>query len=112
MMTNVQYLLGKLAEEAGELAQIAIKVQQFGIEEVFVIKGDSQSNRERIEAELNDVIGVVKMLNIEEDIDIAQDDTAQTAKMNKVNKWRDYAKELGLVEPGAGDAHKTVVEKV
>ena len=112
MMTNEQYLLGKLAEEAGELAQIAIKAQQFGIEEVFVIKDIRISNRERIKAEFNDVIGIINMLNIEEGIDIAQDDTAQTAKMNKTNKWRKYSKKLGLVELGAGDSHKTVVEKV
>lgn len=103
MMTNEQYLLGKLAEEAAELAQIAIKAQQFGIEEVFGGQETPLSNRERIEAEFNDVIGVIKMLNIEEDIDIAQDTTAQTAKMNKVDKWRDYAKTLGLVVPDAGD---------
>ena len=103
MMTNEQYLLGKLAEEAAELAQIAIKAQQFGIDEVFGGQEVPLSNRERIEAEFNDVIGVIKMLNIEEDIDIAQDTTAQTAKMNKVDKWRDYAKTLGLVVPDAGD---------
>ena len=103
MMTNEQYLLGKLAEEAAELAQIAIKAQQFGIDEVFGGKKVQLSNRERIEAEFNDVIGVIKMLNIEEDIDIAQDTTAQTAKMNKVDKWRGYAKTLGLVVPDAGD---------
>lgn len=103
MMTNEQYLLGKLAEEAAELAQIAIKAQQFGIEEVFGGQETMRSNRERIEAEFNDVIGVIKMLNIEEDIDIAQNNTAQIAKMNKVDEWRDYAKTLGLVVQNAGD---------
>ena len=98
MMTNEQYLLGKLAEEAAELAQIAIKAQQFGIDEVFGGQENPLSNRERIEAEFNDVIGVIKMLNVEEGIDIAQDRAAQTAKMNKVDKWREYSRQLGKVE--------------
>lgn len=77
MMTNAQYLLGKLAEEAGELAQIAIKAQQFGLGETQCGQGDVfPTNAKRVQAELNDVIGVIKMLQIEEDADIEFDTTA------------------------------------
>ncbi len=97
-MTNEQYLLGKLAEEAAELAQIAIKAQQFGLDEVFGGQGDNPlSNVQRIAAEYNDVMGVVKMLIAEEGADIIADPEAQIAKMNKVSKWRDYARSLHKV---------------
>lgn len=99
MMTNVQYLLGKLAEEAGELAQIAIKAQQFGLEETKCGQDDDfPTNAARISAELNDVLGVVKMLQIEEDAKIVIDREAQTKKMNKVDKWREYSRQLGKVK--------------
>ena len=100
MMTNEQYLLGKLAEEAAELAQIAIKAQQFGIDEVF--GGDSNpdklSNRDRIEAEFNDVLGIIYALDVEENVHVTQNFEAQNEKVRKMHKWRDYARELGLVE--------------
>ena len=36
MLTRYQYLLTKLAEEASEIAQIALKTQQFGADEPSV----------------------------------------------------------------------------
>lgn len=100
MMTNEQYLLGKLAEEAAELAQIAIKAQQFGLEEVFGGEGnpDGLSNRDRIENEFNDVVGVVHLLNRQSNADITPDVKKTTAKIEKVLKWREYAVSLGLVQ--------------
>lgn len=98
MMTNVQYLLGKLAEEASELAQIAIKAQQFGLDEVFGGQETPLSNAERISGEFSDVVGVIAMLQLEENADIDSDDEAVAKKMVKVDKWRKYARELGLVE--------------
>lgn len=96
MMTNTQYLLGKPAEEASELAQIAIKAQQFGLHEIF--SNQPYTNEERITAEYNDVIGIVRMLNQECDANIIDSRVAQTKKSDKVSKWRNYSKELGLVD--------------
>lgn len=99
MMTNQQYLLGKLAEEAAELAQIAIKAQKFGLDEVFGGQsGTPLSNVHRIQAEFNDVLGVVQRLNDECDADIRQIPEDWENKKRKVSKWRDYARELGLTE--------------
>lgn len=99
MMTNEQYLLGKLAEEAAELAQIAIKAQQFGLEEVFGGQtGTPLSNAHRIQAEFNDVLGVIKMLNEEELAGIEQIPEDWDNKARKVARWRKYATELGLTE--------------
>ena len=97
--TNTQYLLGKLAEEAAELAQIAIKAQQFGLGETFCGQGDDfPANAKRIEAEFNDVLGIIDMLNEEAGAGIDEDPSKILAKKHKVKKWQVYARELGLVE--------------
>lgn len=99
MMTNQQYLLSKLAEEAAELAQIAIKAQQFGLDEVFGgQRGTPLSNSQRIQAEFNDVLGVMKMLNDECAAGIEQIPEDWENKVRKVSKWRDYSRRLGLTE--------------
>lgn len=102
MMTNEQYLLGKLAEEAAELAQIAIKAQQFGLEKVFGGESNTagQTNLERIEDEFNDVVGIIMMLNDVTDIEIDANIEKVEAKIEKVKKWRQHAVELGKVESG------------
>lgn len=102
MMTNEQYLLGKLAEEAAELAQIAIKAQQFGLDKVF--GGESnvagKSNRERIEDEFNDVLTAVGMVNDLGGTMINVDTQKIDARMIEVKKWQQHAVELGKVESG------------
>lgn len=98
-MNNEQYLLGKLAEEAAELAQIAVKAQQFGLKEVFGgQEGTPLNNAQRIELEYNDVMGVINMLNGEVNAGILQRVGLQQKKAEKVTKWRDYARTLGTVE--------------
>tara|TARA_R110000851_G_scaffold9707_6_gene35845 strand:+ start:687 stop:986 length:300 start_codon:yes stop_codon:yes gene_type:complete len=98
MMTNEQYLLGKLAEEASELAQIAIKAQQFGLEEVFGGQDLPLSNKDRVQSELNDVLGIVMMLNEDCRAGINQDESAWVSKRLKVGHYRAYAGSLGNVE--------------
>lgn len=97
MMTNEQYLLGKLAEEASELAQIAIKAQQFGLDEVFGGQEVPLSNKDRVQAEFNDVLGIVEMLNSECGSSIEQDKGAWEKKRLKVSHYRSYAQSLGNV---------------
>lgn len=99
MMTNEQYLLGKLAEEASELAQIAIKAQHFGLGETQCGQGDDfPTNAKRIEAEFNDVLGVIDLLNEECGAGIDESDLRISAKKFKTAKWRRYAAELGRVD--------------
>lgn len=93
MMTNVQYLLSKLSEEAAEIAQIALKAQQFGLDEVYQV----ETNKQRIFKELNDLLGIVAMLNEEEDFGFAPDTAAMAAKAEKVKHYRQYAVDLGMV---------------
>jgi NTP pyrophosphatase (non-canonical NTP hydrolase) len=95
-MNNEQYLLGKLAEEAAELAQIAIKAQQFGLAHVFGGSGnpDILSNLQRIEDEYNDIVGIVAMLEAEENVEINVITDKVVEKVKKTAKWRDIAKEV------------------
>lgn len=62
-MTEEQYLLTVLAEECAEVAHRCAKAIRFGAKEVQ--PGQSLDNRERIEAELGDLMGVVGMLKLE-----------------------------------------------
>lgn len=102
MMTEIQYLLGKLAEEASELAQIALKTQQFGLNEQC--PGLEFTNLQRIEQEFNDVLGVIKMIYLLIDKDgladgnIYENKELIIAKISKVNKYMEYSKQLGMVE--------------
>ena len=96
-MSNEQYLLNKLAEECNEVAQIALKTAQFGLSEMK--PGQSLTNAQRIYEELNDVMGILKMLNDEViDFDYEVDSDAAYLKILKVAEFRSYSQQLGMVE--------------
>ena len=94
-MDREQYLLGKLAEEAAELAQIAMKAQQFGLNEVYTGDGNTLTNGERIHLELWDLFGIIQMLNDECDFKYAHNTARLMMKIEKVNKYSEYSRELG-----------------
>lgn len=105
MMTLTQFYLTKIAEEASEIAQIALKAQQFGLSEVQ--PGRDQSNAQRMYGELNDLFAMVHRLgevsNGEFFFDIgAPDHVAIAKKLGKVEKYLEYSRSLGLVEPAEG----------
>lgn len=95
-MTYEQFLLGKLAEEASEIAKIALKAQQFGLDEVR--RGQDLSNKERIFGEIHDLEGIVDMLNASCNFGFERNQLARMAKVQKVDKYYHYSKSLGLVE--------------
>jgi hypothetical protein len=104
MMTLQQYYLVKLAEEAAEVAQIALKAAHFGLSEVQ--PGTILSNGERICAELNDTLAMVQRLgDVSEGaffFDIGQPDhVAISKKLAKVQHFLEYSQSLGLVEGAA-----------
>lgn len=101
MMTLNQYFLIKLAEEAAEVAQIALKTAHFGLSEIQ--PGRTETNVERIYGELNDVLAMVHRLGEvsggEFWFDIgAPDHVAIAAKLAKVEHFLAYSQSLGLVE--------------
>lgn len=101
MMTLVQFHLNKIAEEAVEVAQIALKAAHFGLTEKQ--PGNPLNNAERIYGELNDLNAMVHRLgelsNGEFFFDIgAPDHVAIAKKLEKVAHFLAYSQSLGLVE--------------
>lgn len=117
-LSQEQYLYLKLSEEGSEIAQIAAKTIQFTTDE----KRPDQpfTNKERIHQEINDLIGVIRLLNRDHNFgyvipDVANDhngtlsehsfielrdynNAAVLAKEEKIKKYRGYSEELGTVE--------------
>ena len=95
MMSYEQFLLMKLAEEASEISQIALKTMQFGMQEHC--PGLALNNKERIHEELNDLLGIVELLNRTMNFGFKVDNTAIDKKIIKVNKYLKYSVDLGKV---------------
>lgn len=94
-MNRLQYLLIKLAEEASEVSQIALKTSQFGTDETC--PGLLENNKQRVHSELNDLLGIVVMLNSEFDFGFDFDPVKADLKQLNVNKYYEYSKELGMI---------------
>lgn len=94
-MNELQYYLTKLAEEASEIAQIALKTQQFGLHEKHPAL--QETNAERVHMELNDLLAVVDVLNEKFDFGFHEDQYAQEQKKLKMLKYKQYSINLGLV---------------
>ena len=95
-MNIEQYLLTKLAEEASEISQIALKAQQFGMSEVMA--GQPLTNAERIYAELNDLVAILEMLDCNSPFRFVPSSEAIAQKKSKVLKYAKYTHELGILD--------------
>lgn len=100
-MTEDQNALLIFAEELAEVATELLLLQnqvskaiRFGIDE----KRDlPTTNRERITAEWNDLLGTVEVL-AKRGIELKPDIAAIAAKMEKVERYTNYSIELGQVK--------------
>ncbi len=97
MMDRLQLLLGKLAEEASEISKIALKAQQFGLDEVQ--PGKIVTNAQRAHQEIHELMAIIKMLNDEFDFGYKPNVKRMRAKITKVNLFANYSVQLGQVEP-------------
>lgn len=97
-MTRQQHLFLKLSEECHEVGQMASKIMQFGLDEVYDGDGNTLTNRERLFAELNDLLGTLDMLNSQELFGFEPDFAAKIRKQQKITDYREYSVQLGLVE--------------
>lgn len=95
-MNQLQFYLTKLAEECSEVAQIALKTQQFGPFESM--PGQPHTNFERCHQELDDLYAVIEVLNSKFDFEYRPDRTRIDAKKEKIIKFLAYSISLGLVE--------------
>lgn len=103
MLNEVDYLLTKLAEEATEIAQRALKAVEFGLDEVQ--PGQEQSNAERVGGEVIDMITILLMLadlGVEIQASVAADEQVLNAmiaaKKAKVEKYMALSRTLGKLE--------------
>lgn len=99
-MQLVQFLLTKAAEECNEIAQAALKAQQFGMSEVYPATGES--NEKRLKSELDDLQGILRMMSVV-GFEYEPDEDAIAAKQEKVLKYLKYSVGLGLVHQSALD---------
>lgn len=84
-MNETEYLLTVVAEECAEIAQRAAKAARFGLEQIQdspTENPDGLTNRVRIVAEYNDLIGTLQMLGL----DVRNGDLQQ-AKKRKVRHY-------------------------
>lgn len=94
-MTRLQWLLTKVAEEAGELAKEALKAQQFGMES----SNGEFTNLESMQLEFNDLLGTLRL--VIEEINqpaIHADPKLVFAKIEKLERYYGLLKNLGSVE--------------
>lgn len=88
-MTEREHLLVCLNEEAVEIAKDTSKALRIGL-----------TNVEKVRAELNDLLGVARML-VQAGVlpDDWQDTEAQCQKIEKVNNFMRYARTKGALNP-------------
>lgn len=99
-MTLRQLILGKIAEEAAEIAQVALKAQQFGLDDINPKK--HISNLQDLQMELTDLQGVVQMLfeDLKEEgvMFVTQaNEHSVNVKIAKVAKWARRMQDKGHV---------------
>jgi NTP pyrophosphatase (non-canonical NTP hydrolase) len=98
MMTHIQFLLIKLAEECNEAGQRALKQAQFG--GLQQQKG-YRKNRDRLRGEVLDVLAHVSFLQEAQEIDkITPEEIAAHAakKWRKMIRFKGVSKRRGLVQ--------------
>jgi len=98
-MTRLQWLLTKVAEEAGELAKEALKAQQFGLDSKKMTRDGEFTNLESIQLEFNDLLGALRL--VIEEINqpaIYADPELVTAKIDKLERYYGLLQKSGSVE--------------
>lgn len=93
-MNKLQYLLGKLAEEASKVANEALKTQYFGFD--YKNPKTGETNKEALQREVQDFLIVLGMLGEEYDFDVDITKLAQRTgdKVIKIEKYYKIMKEL------------------
>jgi hypothetical protein len=108
-LTREQYYLLKLAEECGEVAQRVCKILIFGAQERKP-GGEDLTNNQRLEAEVIDLLGAIEALaemgflpriaasfQGNSDLEAIPLEDGIAAKRQKMEKFLQYAKGLGMV---------------
>ncbi len=107
-MNLTQYLLGKLAEEAAEVAQMALKCQQFGLTDNY----QGETNSDRLTGEIRDFLVILRLLRrIEAYTYLApKDDKIAGSELAKILHWAQYSADIGLLNRASVNNLKIIVE--
>lgn len=89
-----EYLLIKLAEECSELAQVASKMNVFGVESYDPADPSKTTNEEHMNIEFNDILAVVDMLKESMLLNIDRDDSLIEKKKAKMDKMWQISKKI------------------
>jgi len=90
-MTTEEHLLVCLAEECAEVIHEIGKILRFGMNDNHPSEKNIIKNEQRLNNEINDVMGVVEMLQ-EEGVKIDIDEDRVAAKKQKILKYMAYAR--------------------
>lgn len=93
-MNYKDYLLTKLAEECGELAQVASKMNVFGVNSYDPADETKTTNEQHMNIEFNDVLAVMEMVKELLLLDVDRDESLIEAKKNKIDKMWNIAKRV------------------
>lgn len=92
-----QHALVKLAEEAAEISQIALKTVQFGPDSE--VPGEGITNLQKLHKELNDLHGVLAILNEEFGFDYTPSPDAIREKKHRIRHFLLHSIGVGCVRP-------------
>lgn len=115
MIAEEDYFYHLLAEEAGEIAQMASKTARFGRHEVK--PGQTFSNQERLFLELFDLIAVFEMMVEKQFLADLMGGTgekiAKEQKKSKVKQYMELSRHLGRLEwQATGKEGESVKSKI
>lgn len=105
MLSKIDYLLVKLAEEASEIAQDALKAVEFGL--ATVEPGKTLSNSQRLASEIIDLSAVLEAL-VDEGVELRAEGVDTPAALNaaiarkraKIEMYMGASRNLGKLEKG------------
>ena len=99
MQTREQYILGKIAEEASEVAQRAIKARDYGLDEVQ--EGKTTNNAERLVEEFYDLVSRLRELESLNPLLVLSSEGAEASfygKAEQREKYLQLSRTLGRTE--------------
>jgi hypothetical protein len=97
-MNAQEHILTCLAEEGAEITHITSKCLRFGLDDRNVLDPGGPTNRERLVMEVNDLLGVCRVLVNEGVLPKDWEDFGQQVeKIAKLKKFMKYAESKGTI---------------